>query len=124
MTKEELKQTAAAMLAYADDKPVQSFDTSWYGATWGDEPNPVFNCPRFIYRPKPEPVTRPWSKPEDVPGPVCWVRRSGADDRLQLVTFISGRGVWFGVSMFAWEALEGFEHSTDRINWAPCVVQA
>lgn len=81
----------------------------------------------FIYRPAPEPVTRPWSKPEDVPGPVCYLRNS-----------TTGCGVhWFMVIQadegtidiqgreISWDALakEGvWEHSTDRITWKPCVV--
>lgn len=52
MTTSDLLQTAAAMTAYAEGKPVQFQirDTN----EWMDCTTPEWNCMAYVYRPKPE----------------------------------------------------------------------
>lgn len=85
-----------------------------------------FGDPIECYRIKPEPVTRPWSKPEDVPGSVCWMRGArgtGVNDVQRFVTIVNSTGVSFshGGEVY-WARIPDWEYSTDRKTWQPCVV--
>jgi len=75
------------------------------------------------YRIKPKPVTRPWSKPEDVPGPVCWLMFPGGES---LILGTSDSGIQYAgldcVRTLPWRDLENVRHSTDRKTWHPCTV--
>jgi hypothetical protein len=127
--KERLRQNAAAMLAHADGKPVQQrysdntnewmpFDGGWTAPLGA-----------WDYRPAPEPVSRRWSSPADVPGPVVWLRILGQD---RLITAIHRDGITVGsiyrdlpettVSWVEFEQQPSWEYSTDRRNWQPCTV--
>lgn len=126
MTPEQLRQNAAAMLAFADGKPVQILHEQ---KGWIDNPsNDLVDIDTIEYRPKPEPVTRHWSKPEDVPIN-CWIRWT-EDGNQYLVTAILDKGVqckWDGSRYTStWDALRagGVKHSTDRKEWKPCVTEA
>lgn len=122
MTKEQLRQTGEAMIAFADGKPVQCC----YGGEWSDANEPAWN-PNYLYRKKPDPKTRQWSKPGDVPGPVCWIR-SGSDQARMIISLTdSGIRVAcinaFGESCwFHWSETSSFEYSTDRKTWHKCEV--
>ena len=127
LTNEQLRDNAAAILAFADGKPIQ-FDASSYGATfpiWADTSN-IQHIHEMWHRPKPQPVSRPWSKPEDVPGPVCWIR--GIDDRNneRMIVHVDNAGIFSGGEMkcvmFGGEFLK-WEYSTDRKTWHPCTVE-
>lgn len=76
-----------------------------------------------LYR---EPISRPWSKPSDVPGPVCWVRGKAWDGYLFLVTVILTRGIYAGSMDLSWGMLTsiGVEYSTDTVTWQPCTTTA
>lgn len=82
-------------------------------------------------RPLPaEPKTRAWNKPEDVPGPVCWIRLKEKPDWHALITFVDRSGIILAESMTAGgpEAIiwgprfRDYEYSTDRKTWHPCTV--
>lgn len=68
----------------------------------------------------------PWSKPEDVPGPVCWVRAHQQNAaRLILAIevgyiYVASLSHEFQGTKFGWNQLVEFEYSTDRITWKPC----
>ena len=121
LTKEQLRDNAAAILAFADGKPIQ-FDASGYGATipiWADTTDLTY-IQTIWHRPKPQPVSRPWSKPEDVPLN-CWLRSPGA---MHLVTQLSNEGTCgHTLGRKFWSELGEYEYSTDRINWKPCTVE-
>jgi hypothetical protein len=123
LTKEQLRDNAAAMLAFADGKPIQ-FDASSYGSTtpiWADT-KALTHIQDIWHRPRPQPVARPWSKPEDVPLN-CWLRICGTE-LFYLVTYLSQD--WIGGSTLgriAWDNLHGYEYSTDRVTWKPCTVE-
>ena len=124
MTNEQLRQNASAMLALADGKPIQV----WFNHKWEDYGLTPKDWHRFQYRPKPSPVTRPWSKPDDVPGPVCWLRSRIATDCAFLVYAIEMECVWVQcgkvISCLGWrELVAGWECSADRKQWLPCTVK-
>lgn len=135
-TQDTRKASAAIFNAAASGKTIEwnSHEHGWVGC------DPFENCsvynvvraPEF-YRIKPEPVTRPWSKPEDVPGPVCWIRSN--KDGAAFVIGINEVGVayvgsYYGrreevlLSRVEWGAFNGprWQYSTDRKTWQPCVV--
>lgn len=125
LTPEQLKQNAAAMIAFAEGKPIQ---IKLHNGIWKDDDTGNLDGigDNDEYRPKPEPKTRPWSKPEDVPGPVCWIRNP---EQERLIIAIDNEGVWagsrsFGGCAFTWEnfKINGVEYSTDRKTWHKCEV--
>lgn len=129
---DRLKQNAAAMLARADGKPVQykprNRNCAWITIR---PPGPLaFDCSYNDYRPAPEPKVRPWSKPEDVPGPVCWMRQTGTKSH-GLVAWIDEAGIGAhgmasnstAVTGLMYEQLHAYEYSTDRKTWKPCTVE-
>jgi hypothetical protein len=130
LTKEQLRDNAAAMLAFADGKPIELFtQDKWSESlfTSGDA-HLLLDCmgQGNHYRPKPQPVSRPWSKPEDVPLN-CWIR-AGKGEPERLVTMVASDGIcMFGVlgsgAFFGWNSLAPYEHSTDRKTWKPCTVE-
>ena len=64
MTKEEIKDAAKVMEAYANGKKIQFLDE--YNK-WIDVANPSFNWSIYNYRIKPEPKYRPFKNQEE-----CW----------------------------------------------------
>lgn len=88
-------------------------------------------APRLAPEP-PKPKVRPWSKPEDVPGPVCWIRGKG-DYRMHMIIGFAGENFYITPSCgcepiltsssFSETRWERMEHSTDRITWKPCTVE-
>ena len=64
MTREEIKDAAKVMEAYANGKKIQFLDE--YNK-WIDVANPTFNWSIYIYRVKPEPKYRPFKNQEE-----CW----------------------------------------------------
>jgi hypothetical protein len=203
LTPEQLKQNAAAMIAYAEGKSIQYRPCSgrydWRDATPNGKHRLAWNCEDYEYRPKPWslpepppgkkwhredwteemlpegwrpllsdempereidkcrhsssevwemvdgfaarsasywdfwffrtrrplPEPRHWSRPEDVPGPVCWMRGkrgSGVNSVERLVTIVQDECVGFSAGGVAyWNDLHEWEHSTDRKTWHPCV---
>lgn len=98
------------------------------GAYWmnGNDPENTYCVPIDWVDPLlPKPKrTVPWDKPEDVPGPVCYLRHySWPQGECQIVNAYSVFGLqhcgrtgnidWY--SLFA-----QFTHSTDRKTWLPC----
>ena len=64
MTREEIKEAAKVMEAYADGKKVQKQDIN---GLWIDCDNPMFDWASFNYRIKPGPKYRPFKSQEE-----CW----------------------------------------------------
>lgn len=130
-TPQQLRETADAIEAHKAGRPVQYqlSDGSWMDI----DPRTPLDYRSFYYnlgyRPKPEPKVRPWSKPEDVPGPVCWVRFTGGRGPA-LVVEICRTGFYAGAyigsakgSFWNWVEINSeVEYSTDRVTWKPCTV--
>ncbi len=113
-----LRQNAAAMLAYADEKPIEILLPSSGWHNWMCDHEPKWTG---TFRPKHEPAGRPWSKPEDVPGPVCWLQ--GASNVQRLISTILSTGIVTDTGGRAdWSDLRDYMHSTDRREWKPCTV--
>ena len=64
MTREEIKEAAKVMEAFANGKKIQYLDE--YN-DWIDTPNPLFDWDKCVYRIKPEPKYRPFKTTEE-----CW----------------------------------------------------
>jgi len=126
LTKEQLRDNAAAILAFADGKPIELFTQDRWSEsifTAGDA-HLLLECmgQGNHYRPKPRLVPLPWSKPEDVPLH-CWMRPHGGGI-MYLITHLSEEGTWgHTLGRIRWSDMPRFEYSTDRINWKPCTVE-
>lgn len=74
-----------------------------------------------------KPKVEYWSRPEHVPGPVCWVRKHGEYPLEMMVVSVWDNGLAicdsYGVIKLVWGKCCDLEHSTDRINWKPCTVK-
>lgn len=128
MTPEEIAtHNEPAAIAWLHSRPLQYLhDNEWRDYTYA--PGSFPSLTRIAFRPKPEPVTRDWCKPDDVPGPVCWIRNNLED---AMITSIAPNGIKFTtmdcasdciVRFLRWDELGKHQHSTDRINWNPCKV--
>lgn len=84
ITPESLRQTAAAMEAKQAGKPIQyrRYDSS--SGTWWDVSHPEWEIAVCEYRPKPEPVSRPWNR-ETLPPLPFEVRHNVTKNRLTVV---------------------------------------
>lgn len=126
MTNEQLRQNAAAMLAFADGKPIEFSTLCVPDSDWMEVIDPAWSFGSYEYRPKPEPVTVPWSMPEHVPGPICWLREPSDPNGMSMIVGIDNYGIdnIFGDEMTSqtWKEIEGNEYSTDRKTWKPCTV--
>lgn len=121
MTTEQLRQNAAAMLALADGKKIEWFDGhGWVSCTTVNSWHP--------HRPKPEPVTVPWSMPEHVPLN-CWIQPGDGSENM--VVSVAPNGIKYAymegdgtcVIVFKrWDELQRHGYSTDRLTWKPCTV--
>jgi len=122
LTNEQIKQNGLAMIAFSEGKPIQ-FIASLNDA-WQDYLHTVMmpDLTNLPFRPKPQPVSRPWSKPEDVPLN-CWLR-SPKYGTMHLVTQLANEGTrGHTLGRKVWSELNEYEYSTDRINWKPCTVE-
>jgi hypothetical protein len=123
LTPDQLRQNAAAMVAFAEGKPFQfrSVGTKeWLDYDTSRMRLPDYKC--WEYRPKPGPKPGPkaryWSKPEDVPLN-CWI---GYSNGRALVLCVSTDGVKTQYHNYAWSELKGMKHSTDLKTWHKCEV--
>ena len=67
MTREEIKEAAKVMEAYANGKKIQCNDNHLGNGEWVTTDNPSFNWDKYAYRIKPEPKYRPFKTQEE-----CW----------------------------------------------------
>ena len=67
MTREEIKEAAKVMEAYANGKKIQCNYNCQDNEGWVDTDNPSFNWDKYVYRIKPEPKYRPFKSQEE-----CW----------------------------------------------------
>ena len=125
LTKEQLAQNADAMNAAIAGQPVQykmHCNDEWLEAPQNSVTGLLWNCDQFAYRPKPQPVSRPWSKPEDVPLH-CWLNAPGVNNQAWLVNGVMESGVYSAGGLKSWSELHQFQYSTDRVTWKPCTVE-
>lgn len=62
---------------------------------------------------------RPWDSPDDVPGPVCWLRGGTGD---HMIIAVTAEGVRTRDFKCSWKdiQIQPFQCSTDRKTWRPC----
>lgn len=122
LTPTQLRQTADAIEALKAGKRIQH---QMITGEWLDYDNDLYTM-NFNgdvgYRVKPEPVSCPWSKPEDVPGPVCWIRLRANLSAEMMVTAVCAMGVHAGGALLEWASLKDFEYAAHRCEWQPCTV--
>lgn len=130
LTPDQLRQNAAAMIAFADGKPIEWITKAALDVgrgCWAECSNPDWDKD-FLYRPKPEPKVRAWNCPADVPLN-CWLRSCRNPDEVNaLVVSVSSKGIeWFTNSdrFLPWNDARWtyLEYSTDRREWKPCTVE-
>ncbi len=123
LTKEQIKQNVAAYAAWLNGEPVQNF----FGSQWIDwtiSIPPTFLDGQRLYRPKPEPVQRPWSSREDFPKletPI-WLKQNTFEGEWMVIGVNSG-GVWTHQGFYSWEVLESFQWATFKTDFKPCTVE-
>lgn len=127
-TAQELRAIADAIDAKDKGFPVEQKHT--YSKEWEPlDSNGIalgnYGNGRWLYRPKPVPKTRQWSKPEDVP--VCWVRGNERDWPVMII-MLQDDGVWAmsstskKVEFYSWDEAATWQYSLDHITWHPCEV--
>lgn len=137
---EKLRHFASLLIAKADGKTIEShlMPGKWYEC---DLSHQTWHAAE-LFRIKPEPKIEYWSRPEHVPGPVCWIRKKNGvnynvgestpltDMKTEaMIVSVSTRGFTYmaGEYHLLWWAetdmLSALEHSTDRITWQPCTVK-
>lgn len=123
-TPEQLKDLHAAIDAHRAGKPCEvSVDG---GCNWNDvnPANSTWAIGVAFFRPKAEPKTRPWSKPDDVPGSVCWIKPAGSVRAYMAMVvgfYFSGiRVVTSEIDEIEYTEIHKYEYSTDRKTWLPC----
>ncbi len=122
LTPEQLRSNAAAMLAFAEGKPVES-TTDAARFNWQPAKAPMWDCQTYYYRPAPEPATRRWSKPADVPFPFPLLRHQKDHDLELMINGVNTSGIFVRQStVMEWISLYDYEYSTDRKQWHKCVV--
>lgn len=116
---EQRDQRIAAVHARNCGLPVEFVD---YDGRWKYYPATLFS-PGWRYRPAPQPATRKWSKPSDVPAG-CWIREEKVSDaEWSALTAIDSAGVATDENYITWADLFAYYyHSTDLKTWKPCTV--
>lgn len=126
MTPERAKELLPIITAFAEGKAIQWSED---GCAWEDTGFPQFHV-SLKWRIKPEPKTRPWSSPDDVPGPVCWLKFTDFDVRMIVgiarhMILVSSAVLNGGISRISWYEFaqqSSWMHSTDRKTWHPCTI--
>ena len=113
MTREQTKEAAAVMLAWADGKEIEYKEMALTGG-WTTTENPQWRWKDFSYRIKPTAKLRPWTADEVPLG--AWMRKAPNGEYRWLINSSS-----LDESRKEW--LNDCEHSTDGgKNWLPCGV--
>ena len=113
MTREQAREAAAVMLAWADGKKVEFKCISM---DWRRTDTPEWNWTAYNYRIKPTATLRPWTADEVPLGAWMRVKDSPHAGRRVLIC-----GTYDEVTRSTW--LSTSEHSTDGgVTWKPCGV--
>ena len=112
MTREQAREAAAVMLAWADGKEVEYSPQGH--SIWKPNAAPCWSWSGCDYRIKPTPILRPWTADEVPLG--AWIRFKKTPHDRHLLGWVSDqdfRDMW----------LDEREHSTDGgKTWLPCGV--
>jgi hypothetical protein len=125
LTPDQLRTTADAYEAAMAGKPVEWWNED--SKEWiTEQVRPEVWSLDWPRRPKPEPTTRPWDKPDDVPLN-CWIQGSNPK-AATLIVGIDDHGivVWKSsqeMLKIGWSEIHNYRHSVDRITWKACEVE-
>jgi len=122
LTSEQIKQNGLAMIAFIGGEPIQEYNTFNHDNGWYDISSPDFSEPGYVWRPKPQPVSRPWSKPQDVPLN-CWLNAPSFNNQAWFVNGVMESGLYSAGGLKTWSELRDYRYSTDRVTWKPCTVE-
>lgn len=138
LTTEQKKHCGAVRTAAANGEACElrkSNGVDWIKADPFDSPIIPEQAPDR-WRIAPKPVTRPWSKRDDIPMPICWLQSFNDDgsirDVLAMITSVSDRGITVvgpanDVKFYSWELIaeknHKLRHTTDGVNFHPCTVE-
>ena len=115
MTREQAREAAAVMLAWADGKEVEYRYKKGDGLKYNQSVEPLFNWEYYDYRLKPATVLRPWTADEVPLG--AWMRNKINTNSRSLI--VSADDDAYRRAIF-----QGYEHSTDGgKTWKPCGVE-
>jgi hypothetical protein len=113
MTREQTKEAASVMLAWADGKEIEYKEMALTGG-WTTTENPQWRWKDFSYRIKPTITLRSWTADEVPLG--AWMRFKKVIDDRSILAWTSNqadRDMW----------MDEREHSTDGgVTWKPCGV--
>lgn len=136
LNNEELNDLRGAITAALNGDPVEA---KFIGSDdeWNEQAGPQYNFlhPSLLWRAKPKLVTRPWSNPDDIPAPVCFICYANSfkkEDALwQIIQGANEEGVWIllgdikhpNVVLVEWKVLyDNWLCSIDRKTWRKCEV--
>ena len=120
MTREQAREAAAVMLAWADGKEVE---IRLQGIReWEPTDSPRWNWDNFDYRIKPTSTLRPWTADEVPLG--AWLRSKRCGWKAVIIEITSDQNIGIFGSYFSHQfVLKNCEHSTDGgKTWLPCGV--
>lgn len=126
-TPEQLRLCADAKEAIDKGLPAEQMNAIYTEGKWREYTGQFYIAEGWLYRPKPVPKTRPWSKPDDVPGPIVWVR-GNERDWPALIIMVQDDGMWAmsstskNLELYGWDDSVTWQYSTDRKTWLPCEV--
>lgn len=124
--KDHLLERLASLEALMKGFPIQVLNANY---CWCPRPCGGEFDAKARYRPAVQPVTRPWSKPSDVPGPVCFIRHIQSEGTSwAMITSASSDSICatnsVGLSHLPYRELACYQYSTTRAesSWLPCTV--
>lgn len=123
LTEQQIADNVAAVEAWLNKEKVEVQYRDTPADPWEHEPNiEAFDFGTFYYRPAPDPSIRWWSRPQDVPGPVCWIKYGISAE--MLITVVGSSFVCSGRSIFGFIEIEKLklQYSLDRKTWLACTV--
>ena len=120
MTREQAREAAAVMLAWADGKEVEYMSSNG----WMEATTPRWNWLSTPFRLKPTPVLRPWTADEVPIGAIIRYKRHPHAPRMLIVCNEESGLTGYGSNWPYITLLDVMEHSTDGgLTWKPCGVE-
>lgn len=127
-TKNELTDFRDAIDAHLIGNPVEHSND---GRAWLKTFTPDWTARLYRPAPIPEPP-KPWDSPDDVPGPVCFIRYVTCEETWQIIHGAGRDGIWILLGdncnptahLVSYKTIgESWLYSTTRAkgSWKPCV---
>lgn len=132
-TPEQLRLCADAKEAIDKGLPAEQWNARYTRGEWREYGGAFYLDDGWLYRPKSAPKTRPWSKPDDVPIGICYIRDKNSPSGFSTILSANSYGFVRVVSRYgysnsaeinraSWSYCDEFEYSLDRKTWHSCEV--